>query len=340
MDLIVERGVAVAGLSTIDELTAIGHLIETIDDAAVLTAYWGVAASYYWARGDYVASGQAIERKRANVEAGGSNREIEEFKIEIAGRALSGPVHVDRALAEMEALAHSPTISPVGRATALTRVAILLAMQRKFDQACRTSQRSREVFLELGLVSLMANMELDASWVERMAEAWESELEILARSGDLHRRVGGTGYLRMIASRRAHAMARLGRIAEARSELVGLSEPEAAPDDWPMGKIAAHLALARIHIAEGHLAESMLELDRADGVLVDLGSFVNIRTETLAEIAVIAGLAGDEARRQRAAAEALDLAEAKGNVAMAARARRELTGESSVTDVDGASTLA
>jgi hypothetical protein len=158
----------------------------------------------------------------------------------------------------------------------------------------------------------------EAAWVERLAQDHEAEL----RRMDGWRIPGAPATGALPAARRAHALAKLGRTDQAMTEL-GAAES----DSFPIVRMLCHLVRARSLIAEGRHRKALAEADMAETAAHEVAEFLNGRTEALIDIAWIAARAGDRARARSAAEEALGMAEAKGNVALAQLARSRLKEE-------------
>lgn len=98
----------------------------------------------------------------------------------------------------------------------------------------------------------------------------------------------------------------------------------AESDSFPIVRMLCHLVRARSLVAEGRHREALAEADMAETAAREVAEFLNGRTEALIDVAWIAAQAGDRAKARSAAEEALGLAEAKGNVALAQVARSRL----------------
>jgi hypothetical protein len=98
----------------------------------------------------------------------------------------------------------------------------------------------------------------------------------------------------------------------------------AEAETFPIARMLCHLVRARWLVAVGRHREALLETDRADAAAREVPEFVNGRTEALIDIAWTAAQAGDRTKARSAAEEALAMAEAKGNLALAQLARSRL----------------
>jgi class 3 adenylate cyclase/tetratricopeptide (TPR) repeat protein len=270
-----------------------------------------------WDAGRVEESTDVGRRAAAVAERMGMRRVVEELQLDV-GLDLHGPTPVDAVLAHLEGLLGS-TSSGSTRALALVMTGVALAMKGDFDGARRRVGESRRIFLDLGQVFQLANTGQERAWIERLAGDHEAELKRLQEWRSLLQEAGADESGGLPAARRSHALAKLGRIDEAMTEL-----ENAESDSFPIVRVLRHLVRARFFVARGLSAEALGEADRAEDAAREVGRFLNGRTETLIDIAWIATRAGDRARARRAAEEALGLAEAKGNLALARLARSRL----------------
>jgi tetratricopeptide (TPR) repeat protein len=173
--------------------------------------------------------------------------------------------------------------------------------------------------LALGpMVAVAAQYAGLASLVAGDPEHAERELRT---AGELLEELGERTVASTVAALRARALVELERYEEAeRAALLGLGWADA-------GDVVSHAyargALARALAARGQMSEALANARQA----VELSSAhdaLNQRGDALLDLALVLGAAADEQGASQAAAHALEVYRAKGNVVSAERAARLL----------------
>jgi ATP/maltotriose-dependent transcriptional regulator MalT len=212
-------------------------------------------------------------------------------------------------------------------APALRALAIVRAMQGRFDEARELAERARAILEDLGL-------RLRASWVAETA----GEIEVLAgdpaaaerelrRGFEAAAELGEQGFRSTVAASLAHALVDQGRWEEAQ-RYARLSEASAADDDMA-SQVLWRTALARILAASGSASDGE-SLGREAVALVEQTDDVNMRADTLVDLAEVLVACGKPEEAAAALERGLALYEGKGNVpgAAAAGRRRDAIGGS------------
>jgi class 3 adenylate cyclase len=231
-----------------------------------------------------------------------------------------GPTTIEEALRlcdETMALTSSKRVE----AQALIVRGAATAVQGRLDQGRQDVAAGRELLLDLGhriswagISAIEAEMELSAGDPERAYAAAAEGHDVLAASAE-------TGYLTTVVGYQAQAALALGRDDEA-LRLADEARELAAVDDFePRGR--ERFVRAQVLARRGDFTAAD-ELIAAAAELVDPTDWLDLRIELALARAEVARLAGRFGEEREALARALSVAEAKGNVAVAERARTRL----------------
>jgi hypothetical protein len=301
------------------ELQTIRTLVDRQHDPSVVSRFWMLFGNHQWELSDFDQAADATVHGVAFAEKSGVSRVIEDARIQLAIESLSGPTPVAVALAQFDDLLSWPETSRLGRASVIERMAILRAMSEAFDEARQDIEQSESMYRELGARSLIGEVHLSASWVERLAGDLEGEVDLLNQSQVAGEDAGAEGLLGYVRARRALALARLGRPTDAYRDL-----ELADLDDSSRAKIVCEFARGRLLLDNGDLEGALQASDRAEALTRRSKKFVNLRIEALIEIAAVTFGAGQLTRAVDSATAAEDLAAQKGNLALQRRARDDL----------------
>jgi predicted ATPase/class 3 adenylate cyclase len=296
----------------------IGTLEELGDDAGVARA-WRLVGDLHWARSHYAAADEALARAIRHARRAGDLREEAESLGRYVGSGAYGPAHVREVERRCEELLSSPGGVGGREAPALRALATVRAMEGRFDEARDLAEQARRLLEEFGF-------RLRASWVSETSGAIEmlagdsAAAERALRAGfDAAVAFGEQGFQVTVAALLAHALVDQGRIDEA-DRFTALSRSAAAEDDVA-SQVLWRSAQARILVVRGALDEAEALARRAIE-LVEQTDDVNMHADTLAVLADVLVAQRRPEEASPALDRAVELYEAKGNVAAAEASRR------------------
>jgi tetratricopeptide (TPR) repeat protein len=195
------------------------------------------------------------------------------------------------------------------------------AVQGRLDQGREDVAAGRELLLDLGhriswagISAIEAEMELEAGDPERAYAAAAEGHDVLAASAE-------TGYLATVVGYQAQAALALGRDDEA-LRLADEARELAALDDFEP-RARERFVRAQVLARRGDIAGAD-ELIAAAAELVDPTDWLDLHIGLALARAEVARLAGSAEEERQALERALVVAEAKGNVVTAERARQGL----------------
>jgi tetratricopeptide (TPR) repeat protein len=301
------------------ELDAIQAMIEGGVDAATAARYWQNRSVRLWELADFDGSAAAMIQEIESATNSGDRRSILEANFQLGVQLLSGPAPVADGLTQFEAMLGWPGLSRLDAAEFADRLGILRAMQGRFAEARELMERSRSTLQELGAPLSLGQIYIDAAWVERLAQNLDGETEMLTRCVATLRAAGAEQSVPYALGRRALAEARRGTIDLARRDLV-----EAEKDVTARTLVVCCLVRGHLQLHDGDAAGATREIDQADRLSREIAKFVNLRTEALVEMAALCFGIGQRQRAIDMAGEAIQLAVAKGNVAILRRAEQAL----------------
>jgi len=291
---------------------AIG-VFERLGDDRNLVEVWNLLSMVHLMRSDMVARKEALEHALLHVRRSGDTRNEAWIIWGIVGSVAQGPTPAPEAAAFAEhhlelAYKRGWRLLEAGASLHLGR---LEAMLGQFEEAREHVAKAQRVSQELGLAFWAASFRQFSGFVELLAgepsaaeQHFRSGYEALGRLGEQTYRLTTAAYL-------AHALYELGRYEEA-LDLTRSIEEEAATDDVHTQVLwlgARAKALARL----GGSAEAV-EIAEKAVVLSQAITDESTRADALTDLAVARSFSGLPAAAAAAAAEALDLYEAKGNV--------------------------
>jgi class 3 adenylate cyclase/tetratricopeptide (TPR) repeat protein len=248
-----------------------------------------------------------------------SPRLANEARIWMMWTAWWGPTPVDEGIRRCEEFLHSP--SKRVEATALLIGGQLKAPQGRFDEARADLAAGRSLFRELGDEIWWAGASMLLADTELLAGAHERAYEILTEGHTALAGASETGYLATVVGMRAQAALELGRLDEALALAEETARVSAADDFEPHAR--RRLVVARALARRGDLAAAD-ELLREAAEIVEPTDYVILHLDLAFAQADVARVAGRQDEERRALERALEVAEAKGNVVAAKRARERV----------------
>src|SRR5919197_5201142 len=283
------------------------------DDAALAEAWVATA----WAdliRCQWASMREAVERALEHARRAGSTRWERELPVWEGTALFYGPTPVEEVLGwhEREQSQH---------AIALRQRGVLEAMRGRFDEARGLLAAGDAAAEELGQTIWLAVGGMTAWEVETLAGDDVAAERSVRTSCEQLEELGDTGYRSTATARLAESLYTLGRFAEA-DEATQVAEGLSGPDDlvsqalWRQVR-AKLLARAGSHAEAETLArEAVSQVGQTD--------MVDSHARALADLGAVLPLAGRVDDAEREFEQALNLFERKGNVVLAAKARRDL----------------
>jgi class 3 adenylate cyclase/tetratricopeptide (TPR) repeat protein len=293
----------------VPELTALG------DDQALADA-WRLASYAHTKVCRYGAAVEALERGLAHAERAGDGGLRGEILAWLPTRIYRGPMHAEPALGRCRELLERASGDGPAEAGALAGIALLEAISGRFDEARAAEARSRAIKEELGLGFMLAVGHIWRGEVELLAgDATAAERAFRAAADFLSAR-GEKGFYPTAAAELAEALLDQGRPGDA-WESVRAAEAEMASDDL-ITVVLVHGVSATLLALDGRQLEA--ERKARQGVEAALATDdLSLQSWAFLALAEVVGEAAATALQ-----DALRVAEQKGNVVLAGRARERL----------------
>jgi predicted ATPase/class 3 adenylate cyclase len=293
--------------------------LEELGDESGLARAWRLVSDHHWTRSRFAAADEALARAISHARRAGDQREVAECLGRYVGSGAFGPAHISEVERRCRELLAFPGGVGDREAPALRALAMVRAMEGRFDEARELAGRARAVLEEFGF---------------RLRAAWVSEtlgsIEMLAgdpvaaegafRSGfEAMVEMGEQGFQATAAAELAHALVEQGRLDEA-SRFASLSEASAADDDVA-SQVLWRSARAKI-LAATRAASGAESFAREAIAIVQETDDLNAHADTLADLAVVLVSSGRSEEASDVLDQATRLYESKGNLVGAEAARR------------------
>ena len=295
-------------------------VLEGLGDELGLARAWRLMGDLYWTQARYGAADAALARAIEHARRAGAAREESDALGRYTGSGTYGPAPADEIQRRCDELMGS-TAGTGYEAPALRALAWVRAMQGRFEDARDLVRRARAIFEELGLRLRSLFVSETAGAIEMLAgdpvaaeREWRAGFEAAVEMGE-------QGFQSTVAALIAHALVEQGRPAEA-EEMVSVSEVAGAEDDVST-QVMWRSARARILAMGGRAAEAEA-LAREAVARSAATDDLNMRADTLVDLAEVLRIAGDAGGAEGAEREALQLYGTKGNAVAAASVRRRL----------------
>jgi tetratricopeptide (TPR) repeat protein len=199
----------------------------------------------------------------------------------------------------------------------------LEAMRGRFEEARLATARGVEILENLGQRPQAESFRgEDFGFVETLAGDPVAAERELRRACDALRAMGETGIFSTLVADLAVVLCELGRFDEA-ALFIEESRNAAAAEDV-LSHARWRIAWARVLAGRGTPKEAV-DVARQAVALLEPTDVINVKADTLVQLARVHAAAGEESEAARALAQALDLYERKGNVVSAERVRQMLT---------------
>lgn len=307
--------------ATADEiLGAVRHAVQVFerlgDERGLARAYRRMADAHWL--GCHVAAGQpALERAFEHARRADDRRELAVIRYALIRAAALGPTPVEEAIAVCRRIVDESGGEPLTDAFGANALAYLEAARSRFDDARALSARSRRILEELGLTVTLATLDAWIGEIEMLAgdpaaaeKLWRAAYRTLSALGE-------KGNLSTIAAFLAEALYVQGRYGDA-EELTVVSERAAFRDDV-ISQIAWRATRARVRARLGDVDGGESLAREAVGRAAET-DWPSLRVAALLSLAEVLVLAGRGAEAAPLTAEAVDILEAKGNLAAPHRA--------------------
>jgi class 3 adenylate cyclase len=310
------------GSDALDELQLAGeHAVAVFerlgDDRRLARALLRIADAH-WLHCRVTPGEPLLERAHELATRSGDARELSQIRFALARAAALGPMHAEAAISRCREILEESVGDRYAEGVTANALAYLEGMRGSFDEARELAARSRTILEDLGLVLAASVLDVWAGQVELLAGDPAGAERIWRASFETLERLGERGNLSTIAAFLAEALYE----QDADDEALRLTEvsEHAASDDDATSQIAWRVTRAKLLARSGEL-DGADELAREAVARADQTEWPNLRgsaRSSLAEV-LLAYPRPDEA--SRAAEEALEIYEAKGNLAAASRAR-------------------
>jgi class 3 adenylate cyclase/tetratricopeptide (TPR) repeat protein len=293
--------------------------LEELGDDVGLAKAWRLVGDVRSARSWYAGADEALARAIVHARRADDAREEADCLGRYIGSGTYGPAHVGEVERRCRELLASVDGSGGREAPAFRALAVVRAMQERFDEARGLAERARTTLEEYGF-------RLRASWVSETAGAIEmlagdpraAERE-LRRGFDATAEMGEQGFHATVAASLARALVAQGKLDEA-DRFASISQTAAADDDLA-SQVQWRSARARILAASGAAAAGEA-LAREALELVARTDDINMHADMLVDAAMVLVDVDRQKEVGDMLDEAIELFTRKGNDAAAAATRR------------------
>jgi predicted ATPase len=288
------------------------------EDDAGLASAWVHVAEVHWLRCHCADVEDAVARGLVHAEGAGERAGISSLLSLLAPAALVGPRPVDDAIGICRGILERREVSAGVDASVRLVMSVLEAMHARLDDARRLYGHATATLEDLGLTSMLASLRMYSGMTELIARDHEAAEREFRRGYDELAALGHSAYLSTTAAFLAKPLYELGRYDDA-FEVTQASAEAASRDDIASQSIwrstRAKILARRGDDAAAELAQEALDL-------LEDTDLVNTRADALVDLGETMRLLGRKGEASRARAGALELYEAKGNLASAAAMRQ------------------
>jgi ATP/maltotriose-dependent transcriptional regulator MalT len=239
----------------------------------------------------------------------------------IAWSLWQGPVPADEGIRRCDEMLIRLPGNPLLEGNVLVMRASLKAMRGLFDEAHAEVVAGRALLKDIGHYHWWAGTSMVAADIEFTAGEPAAAATVLQEGYELMRQHAETGYLATLVGMRAQAALELEQDDEA-LRFADEAEELASPDDFEP-HVRQRCVRAVVLARRGDFAAAADVLHQAEQIAAPT-DYLPLRGLLAMKRADVASLAGDAAEEPRALAQALALAEQKGDLVMAERARARL----------------
>jgi tetratricopeptide (TPR) repeat protein len=292
---------------------------EAADDQRGLAKGWALLGLVYLVRAQFSAAEEAWEKAAKHAQQAGDRRDELESLSWVPLAIWAGPTHTEEGLRRCEDVIRRAGADRKVTASALIAQAIFEAGVGRFDEARARIGRAKGLLEEVALTVWLAGpLAQFAGWIELLAGDPVGAERELRWGYDKLTEIGELSWLSTTTVLLAEAVCAQGRDDEAENLTIA-SEESADPED-----VYSHALLrcvrAKVLARRGDAKASEL-LARESVALADKTDFPDLRWHTRIGHAGVLRLAGQGEEAKSILGEAIEIAEQKGNLVAAQRAR-------------------
>jgi len=281
-------------------------------DDAMLATIWRLLAWAHGTSGRYGLATVAAERAMEHARMADEGRQIRLAAVHYALAALHGPTPVPEAIERCEAIAAEAEGDRRTQGLVTSILAALLGMRGDFDRARRLSAEAKALLGELGPTVAGASTSLESSRVESLAGDLPAAERALRRDYEALTQLGERYLLSTVAGELARVLYAQGRLDEA--EKCSRHAQEIADPDDVASTTLWRTVQAKLLAHKGNRDAALILIGEAVDLLKNTDSVV-AQAETLADLAEVLRLSGRRKDADDVLEGAVELFEAKGNVA-------------------------
>jgi class 3 adenylate cyclase/tetratricopeptide (TPR) repeat protein len=313
--------------------TAIFAFEAARDDRGLAKA-WALLGLVYLVRAQFAGAEQAWEKAAEHAQKAGDRRDELESLSWVPLVVWAGPTHTDRGLERCGEIAQRARGDKKVTASALIAQAAFEAGQGRFDEARALIRRAKGLLEEVALTVWLAGpLAQFAGWVELLAGDPAAAERELRWGYDKLKEIGELSWLSTTAALLAEAVYLVGRPDEA-EELTRASEESAGAEDRYSHALLRSVR-AKVLAARGE-TKAAEPLARESVALADETDFLDLRWQARIGNASVLRSAGHGDEARAVLGEAAEIAERKGNLVAARRARELLARADDMQRASGA----
>jgi class 3 adenylate cyclase/tetratricopeptide (TPR) repeat protein len=308
---------------SVEELQAVAEqaipVFDRLGDQGGLSRAWLHIALVHWIRSDCAAMEPALELALEHAERAGERRDRSRILSDLARTTVIGPLPVDEGIRRSHAILARAEGDVAATAFTQAMLAVLEAMDGRFDDARDRWQQSKRRLTDVGLNVTVAIIQMYYAFIELLAGTPENAEAEVTEACAVFERIGTRGHLSSAAALAARVICAQGRYEDG-ERYRRMSEETASADDvvsqvlW-RGTHAIVLAHSRDQQDAEDLANSAVAL--ADGT-----DFLMMRGDALVDRAEVQAILGWPDRAANDLEQAAALYARKGILGSAAAARR------------------
>ena len=307
--------------TTVGGLHSMIEVFERFGDLGGLARAWHLLGTVEGTAGRYDRTSEAGQRTVQYGREANDARSIARGVLNDAYAALHGSTPVSEAIRRCEEYLPLIRGNRTAEAVVMAVLAQLTAMTGRFDEARELAARSRQTVADLGPSGLAASLSDHTSRVELLAGDPEAAEHELRRDYDVLAAMNEAYFRSTISALLAHVLWRLGREAEAVS-YARVSKDLADVDD--IYSQVLWRAVEAKHLARSGQADAGIELAREALGLLERSVDIELKADTLLDLADVLGLAGRQNEQGPHVREALALYQEKGDLVLSAAAAQRL----------------